>query len=185
MESPVPYDPIAVLMAEHQQFLIRLREFRTGVARVTPAGMVEPTEPRRIASFADFLLHDVDQLHGRKEERGLFPVLGRHLGGEGGPIGEMVEEHEALRRLHGVLVAGAKKIAADPRHREAADRVETARREVDTLLTDHIDREDRRLFPMAREVLSASEMLEVSQVCREIEAEFQAEPRESRTGRPS
>ncbi len=182
--SAVPYDPIAVLMAEHQQFLTRLREFRTDRPRLAPAGMVEPAEPRRIAAFADFLLRDVDQLHGRKEERGLFPVLGRHLGAEGGPIGVMVEEHEALRRLHGVLIAGAEKIAADPQHREAADRVEAARREVDALLTDHIDREDRMLFPMAREVLSASEMLEVSQVCQEIEAELEAGTRESRTGRP-
>ena len=177
MDGAALYDPIAVLMEEHQAFLRRLQLFRIESRRLADAPSIGPRDPELVRAFAEFLLRDVDELHGRKEERALFPALAGHLGGEGGPIGVMLEEHDLLRGMHSSLVREAVRLEGDREHREAARSVAATAGEVDGLLSGHIDKEDRILFPMARELLSRPEMLEVARRCQEIEATaFRAPP---------
>lgn len=170
MDGAALYDPIAVLMEEHQAFLRRIQLFRVESRRVAGAVSVGPRDHQLVRDFAEFLLRDVDELHGRKEERALFPALAGHIGSEGGPIGVMLEEHDLLRGMHSSLVREAGRLEGDREHHEAARQVAATAGEVDGLLSGHIDKEDRILFPMARELLSPQEMLEVARQCQEIEA---------------
>lgn len=164
-------DPIATLMQEHQRFLERLRSFRSEV-RSAAGRAVAPTDlARRVLGFAAFLDEEVNRFHGRKEEEGLFPVLGRHIPVEAGPIGVMLAEHQLLGEQHGVLFRNGQKVEADAAAVEALGAIEASSRTVESLLTSHIDKEDHVLFPMARETLSPSEMAEVAEVCRRIEDE--------------
>ena len=163
------YDPISVLMEEHQVFLHRLVEVRTELS-----GSPHPLPARRmrtgvVESFVRFLADEVDGIHGRKEEEGLFPVMIRHIGDEGGPVEVMVSEHAALRLFQGRMAASLPKLAQDAESEEAWRTLAGAAGSVDRLLSDHIDKEDHALFPMARSMLTAAEMREVGEICQEIE----------------
>jgi regulator of cell morphogenesis and NO signaling len=163
------YDPIAVLMEEHQVFLRRLQDIRAELRRLSPRGDLRADTQASVAGFARFLAQDVDGFHGRKEEEGLFPALARHLGPEGGPVEVMLQDHEVLRQHQSTIAGDATKLESDREATEAWSRVSAATAAVDELLTFHIDKEDRILFPMARELLSPAEMSEVALICREIE----------------
>ncbi len=163
------YDPIAVLMEEHQVYLRRLRDVRASVRRWTEGARDRAGAPTEVATFAEFLATDVDGFHGQKEERALFPVLARHIGREEGTVGVMLEEHETLRHHPRAIASSAPKLEADPEAVEAWNAVVTATEAVDRLLAFHIEKEDHVLFPMARELLTGAEMVEVAQVCLEIE----------------
>lgn len=165
----IGYDPIAVLMEEHQHFLRRLRDVRADLQRRTQGERDGPGASASMTTFAEFLAKDVDGFHGRKEEEGLFPVLIRHIGSEGGPVGVMLEEHEALRHHQKTLASHAPRLETDLESKEAWNAVATATDAVDRLLAFHIEKEDQVLFPMARAVLTEAEMAEVAQVCLEIE----------------
>lgn len=162
-------DPIAVLVEEHRIFLRRLQAIRAVL------GPFPQTDPARIsarvaaAEFARFLARDVDGFHGRKEEEGLFPAIARHVGSEGGPVGVMLQDHGTLRSLHSALARDTDRLESDPGATEAWSRIVATTEAVDDLLRFHIDKEDRVLFPMARELLSPGEIAEVAQICREIE----------------
>ncbi len=162
-------DPIAVLMEEHQAFLQRLTVVRAEIARVGAAEPVPADVIVAMDQFSRFLRDDVDGFHGRKEEQGLFPVLVRHVVEEGGPVGVMKQEHEALRRLQRTIAGHVARLEVDRAATEAWSAVATAGHEVDQLLIDHIDKEDHGLFPMAQSLLTRSEIDEVATICREIE----------------
>jgi len=176
------YDPIAVLMEEHQVFLRRLAEVRDGLRRLSPAARGRIGVPASMATFADFLAKDVDGFHGRKEEEGLFPVLVRHVGSEGGPVGVMLEEHEVLRHHQKTIATNVPRLEADPDAESAWAAVTVATDAVDQLLVFHIEKEDHVLFPMAREVLTPTEMSEVAQICQEIEDRLGTRLRPGRPG---
>jgi regulator of cell morphogenesis and NO signaling len=167
-----PEDPIARLMEEHQQYLERIRSFGSEVRRLTAPGLSAESLSGRVLEFARFLDRDVTRFHGRKEEEGLFPVLGRHLPPDGGPITVMLSEHQMLKDEQRALYRHATRVESDPGAGEAVDAIAGSSRAVETVLTSHIEKEDLILFPMAREVLSPGELSEVAEVCRRIEAEF-------------
>jgi hemerythrin-like domain-containing protein len=164
------YDPIAVLMEEHRQFLHRLERFANEVRGVSNRDRIPPVLVRQIAEFSRFLERDVDGWHGRKEEQALFPSLKRHLSVDEGPIAVLLEEHELLRQHQRVIERDARKLERDPGATEALSEIGSAESQVRGLLTDHIDKEDRILFPMARELLTDRELGEVAAFCQEIDA---------------
>ncbi|NNN17149.1 MAG: hypothetical protein HKL79_02130 [Thermoplasmata archaeon] len=170
----ISYDPIAVLMEEHQGFLRRLEEVRTDLQRLSGEGRGARAVAASMSTFADFLAKDVDGFHGRKEEEGLFPILVRHIGSEGGPVGVMLEEHGLLRRHQKTIARNVPKLETDLEAVEAWTAVSVATDAVDRLLADHIEKEDRVLFPMARAVLTPAEMSEVAEICEAIEVQLGA-----------
>jgi hemerythrin-like domain-containing protein len=173
-ESSDGPDPIDVLMEEHQRFLERLRSFRTEVRRWTTPATADPSLPICVLDFARFLDRDVTRFHGRKEEEGLFPILGRHIPVDGGPIGVMLAEHQLLKDHQDVLFRNARRVESDPEAREAVNAIAHSGMTVETTLRDHIDKEDHVLFPMARSLLSEAEVRELAEVCRRVEREFQS-----------
>lgn len=102
----------------------------------------------------EFIRVFADKCHHAKEEEFLFPALEeagvpRH----GGPIGVMLSEHDQGRALIARLVAsweGHK--AGDP---AARAEVVASAREYSALLTQHIEKENNILFPIAAARLSA------------------------------
>ncbi|HLY76489.1 MAG TPA: hemerythrin domain-containing protein [Thermoplasmata archaeon] len=174
------YDPIAILMEEHRMYLRRLTEIRTDLQRLSGASRDRLGVPSSLTTFADFLATDVDGFHGRKEEEGLFPVLVRHVGLDGGPVEVMLEEHELLRHHQKTIAGSVPRLETDPGRVDALSAVSVALDSIHRLLANHIDKEDEVLFPMARATLTPAEMSEVAQVCLEIEDRFGDRVRASR-----
>ncbi len=163
------HDPIAKLMEDHQRFLETVASFKGDLKELAATGPVSERLPRRVAEFAHFLSRDVDRIHGQQEERGLFPVLGRYLPIEGGPIGVMVGEHEALRGFQTTLERSGRVLESDREAAEAAHAVAATYRSVGELLALHVLKEDSVLFPMAYQLLSPRELEEIAQVFDEVE----------------
>jgi hemerythrin-like domain-containing protein len=135
--------PVDVLSQEHQTILsvlgamdAELRQLHGGAAIRAPFWL----------SVFDFVEHYADQCHHGKEEQLLFAELERcGLPAQHGPTACMRAEHEQGRQrrkqMEQALQAGDGKALASA----AGGYV--------TLMREHIDKEDRVLFPMAKSML--------------------------------
>jgi iron-sulfur cluster repair protein YtfE (RIC family) len=110
------------------------------------------------------LIQDEVDAHFRDEEQALFPVLGRRIGTEAGPIAVLMEEHSAFRRFQldyeralAALEAGGSG--------EWRQLLAGAAYAIDGLLPPHIEKEEQVLFPMAEAVLEEGEWDEVKALC--------------------
>jgi hemerythrin-like domain-containing protein len=98
--------------------------------------------------IAEFLAIFVDKCHHGKEEEHLFPALERAgIPRERGPIGVMLAEHQQGRQLVALLNRAFQ--AYRSKEKDAGARVLKSTTEYCTLLTNHIEKENNVLFPMA------------------------------------
>jgi hemerythrin-like domain-containing protein len=118
----------------------------------------------------EFFRHFADHCHHGKEEGYLFPVLeARGFPQTSGPTGVMRDEHEQGRlhlrgmaeSLDGAAVGEAADIQSFLRHAWAYI----------SLLRQHIEKEDRILFPMANRALKAADQRELLALFDRAEAE--------------
>lgn len=102
-------------------------------------------------------------IHSEKEEEGLFPILGRYIGTEFGPIAVMEYEHSEAKKN---LAAFEEKIGL------IHDNVTKEEMEVTLIplitacqiLFDHFMKEEKVLFPMAENALSDEEKVELLRI---------------------
>jgi hemerythrin-like domain-containing protein len=111
------------------------------------------------------LIQDEVDAHFREEEQALFPVLGRRIGSEDGPIAVLMEEHSAFRRFqldYERALAALEAGASGERWKLLAG----AAYAIEGVLPPHIEKEEQVLFPMAEAVLGEGEWEEVRALCR-------------------
>jgi len=112
--------------------------------------------PLQMQRAIDFLLQFGDQMHNTKEEKFLFPLMGQKgLPVDGGPIGVMLLEHDAERKLLQRMMAelpGLAEATAAERHKFAAAGFEYLK-----IRAEHIWKENDVLYPMGRKVISEEE----------------------------
>jgi hemerythrin-like domain-containing protein len=159
--------PTEVLKHEHQIVLLVLNGAEREGAAARKSGVRDaPT----IAKMADFFKTFVDRCHHAKEERYLFPALGRHgVAKEGGPIGVMLSEHEEGRGHVNAIAAALPGLAAG-----GPDAVATMGDHLlayAALLRAHIDKEERVLFTMADRLLTPKESRDMVKAFDLVEAE--------------
>lgn len=143
---------IDLLGTQHQEVLERLAAMEAALA---DGEHVESD----LRSFGEYLDHEV-VTHFNLEEQALFPVLGRYLSPEQGPLAVMNAEHADFRQLHQGL--GSAIAAGDlAQQRDCAERI------ID-LLRQHIAKEDGVLFPMAYRMLTPEEQNEVDANARAL-----------------
>jgi hemerythrin-like domain-containing protein len=119
---------------------------------------------------ADFLKGFADGCHHKKEENVLFVALMAHgLPRQGGPVQVMLAEHEQGRRT----VAQMREAAQlwDGGDQSARAEVISAATNYVTLLRNHIYKENNILFPMADQVIPASEQDQIVQDFEYVEHE--------------
>ena len=117
-----------------------------------------------------FIAEFSDGCHHAKEERVLFPALGRHgISTETGPVAVMLYEHEEGRRLAAGLRDATARLAA--RQPGAADVVADYARAYAALLAQHIFKEDNILFPLAARVIPAGEWETIADEAERVERE--------------
>lgn len=110
----------------------------------------------RLQRAIDFLLEFGDKIHNKKEEEYLFPLMGqRGIPSQGGPLGVMLMEHEAERKLLGTMlmkVGGLNKAAVHERIKFRDEGLEYL-----AIRAEHIWKENDVLYPMARRVFQDSD----------------------------
>lgn len=119
--------------SEHDVFLDQL-----GVlAALTRSGASVEAITSAIRTVASPLL-----AHAEAEERALFPDLESSMGGAGGPLAILTDEHVTL---HGQI----DELTGEP----ARAQLERVFGDFDRLLRAHIDKEEQVLFPAAEQIL--------------------------------
>lgn len=155
------------LSTEHRAIERILRILTTAAAGLDRGQDIPPATFERLL---DFLRNFADRCHHGKEETLLFPALVRKgISKEGGPVGVMLEDHEAGRRyIRGLSEAVEAYKRNEPGARDAIAR--NARGYAD-VLTRHIFKEDHVLFRMADQVLTPAEQEELVSGFERIEDE--------------
>jgi DUF438 domain-containing protein len=140
------------LVAEHEMIERAMAALKSNLERIDEAVMA----PLQMHRAIDFLLEFGDKMHNTKEERFLFPLMGQKgLPVEGGPIGVMLMEHDAERKLLQRMVAELPNLVeatAAARQKFAAEGFEYL-----TIRAEHIWKENDVLYAMGRKVISEEE----------------------------
>jgi hemerythrin-like domain-containing protein len=165
--------PIDTLMEEHRVIERVLEALEAYVTRIENGEIVDRA---RVAEFAEFLRDFADTCHHGKEEEILFKRL-VELGfpREQGPIGMMLVEH-GLGREHVAAIAAVGQGSGPVTGQEQQSLLAHAREYV-PLLRQHILKEDRVLYPMAAQRLSADDWDRMAKAFEAFEHDVMGEGR--------
>jgi DUF438 domain-containing protein len=106
----------------------------------------------QIQRAVDFLLEFGDKIHNQKEEGFLFPLMHeRGIPTEGGPVGVMIMEHDAERRLLQHMSAQAGSLTEA--NQETLNKFRREGLEYLVIRAEHIWKENDILYPMARQAM--------------------------------
>jgi len=146
--------PTQVLKAEHEGILTMLGVFDKIRMMMTSSA---PVPAQHLDGIMEFFKEFIDACHHGKEEKFLFPALeAAGIPREGGPIGVMLAEHEAGRKLVRQMRDIRKKLSGGS-SKAPSEFAETAGQYID-LLRNHIQKENTVLFPMADKVLAKAQL---------------------------
>ena len=106
----------------------------------------------RLSEITAFMDKDLE-IHFKREEEALFPVLGNYIGVETGPINVMLIEHNNCRDLSAGFKVKINGYRSDKNYKALAD----AGNSLSRLLSEHEDKEDHILFNMAQMHLTQDE----------------------------
>jgi hemerythrin-like domain-containing protein len=133
------------LVKEHQGIELMLRIMQAVAEKLKGGDRIPAGE---LSSILEFLSVFVDQCHHGKEEEFLFPALeAAGVARVGGPIGVMLKEHEQGRRLVSHLRDAVTGYTSGDD--AASSDIQSTIGEYEALLTQHIEKENKVLFPMA------------------------------------
>jgi len=159
--------PTEQLKEEHKAIKLMLR-IAEKVNEKLEAG--EEVNPEHLEQIVEFIRVFADKCHHGKEEDLLFVAMEEAgIPKEGGPIGVMLAEHDMGRGyVRGLSQAVARYKAGDRGVSPAI--IENARNYV-ALLSQHIDKEDNILYPMADMHLSEDQQEELLEGFEKVERE--------------
>lgn len=140
------------LVSEHEMIERAMAVLKNNLEKIESAVKA----PLQMQRALDFLLEFGDKMHNTKEEKFLFPLMAQKgLPVEGGPIGVMLMEHDAERKLLQKMTANLPSLAeATPAARQkfAAEGFEYLK-----IRAEHIWKENDVLYAMGRKVFSDEE----------------------------
>ena len=156
-----------ILMEEHGVIERVLTALETAANRVSQGDEIQPAF---FVNAALFIKNFADGSHHHKEEGVLFVAMTESgIPTQGGPIGVMLAEHEQGRAFtRGMKEAAEKWEAGDLSARATV--VENALGYV-ALLRQHIQKENKILFPMADRLISPARQAKVSADFEQIKHE--------------
>ncbi|HEY3488489.1 MAG TPA: hemerythrin domain-containing protein [Candidatus Deferrimicrobiaceae bacterium] len=159
--------PTDELKEEHRGVEVMLRIIDRLCGRMT-AGQAVPVQ--HLEQILEFLKVFVDTCHHGKEEEQLFPAMeAAGVPREGGPIGQMLFEHEQGRAFVRAMSAAAREYAGGAASGGVAFAAQA--RDYIGLLTGHIGKEDNVLYPLADQLLSPETQAGLSAAFARIEEE--------------
>jgi hemerythrin-like domain-containing protein len=159
--------PTEQLKGEHQAIKVMLRVAEKVCEKLESGQEVNPEHLEQIVEFIKVF---ADKCHHGKEEDLLFDAMEEAgIPKKGGPIGVMLTEHDMGRGyVRGMSEAIAAYKVGD---RKASSAIVGNARNYIALLTQHIDKEDNILYPMADMHLSEDQQKELLEGFERVEHE--------------
>lgn len=164
-------NPTEVLSSEHRVIEIVLNSLERIAGEALKSGRLDREAAERAV---DIIRNFADKCHHGKEEDLLFKALvAKGMPLEGGPVGQMLLEHEQGRAFvrgmsENISAASEGETAALHRFAENAGGYIQ-------LLRAHILKEDRVLFPMADRLLDSDDQRTLSESFERVESEHMGE----------
>ncbi len=140
------------LIAEHEMIERAMAVLKANLDKVSSGTQNKVQTGRAI----DFLLEFGDKIHNTKEEKFLFPLMGkRGAPTEGGPIGVMLLEHDLERKLLIKMQMALDTLSSGTDD----DRALFVKEGLDylTIRAEHIWKENDILYKMGRQILSGDD----------------------------
>ncbi|MCJ7750171.1 MAG: hemerythrin domain-containing protein [Armatimonadetes bacterium] len=162
---------IEELMQEHRAIEVVLTGLEHMAQRAKDDGQVNQGRADKVL---EILRHFADRCHHAKEERNLFQLMAeRGVPREGGPLEAMLHEHEQGR--HHLETMARVSPGASRGDTEALLVFAEHARSYARLLRQHIGKEDKILYPMAEQVLTAEDDERLMEAFEAIEREEMGE----------
>lgn len=159
--------PTNNLRKEHDAILAMLGVLEKVCQRFETRQEVDPTHLKQIVEFFQVF---ADKCHHGKEENHLYPAMeAAGVPREGGPIGLMLTEHDTGRGFVKQMHEAGEKYAKGEREQGAAF-AENGRNYL-WLLSQHIEKENNILYPMAVQVLPQAKQDELLDGFEQFEQE--------------
>ncbi len=156
-----------ILMEEHRVIERVIAALEKNAARVNQGASVRPGF---FIDAADFVRGFADGCHHLKEEKALFPSMAdQGVPVQGGPIGVMLQDHEAGRACIKRMRSAAERWAQGDL--TAWQEVSQYALEYAELLRQHIYKEDHILFPLAEQALPETQQEAVAAAFDHLEHE--------------
>jgi len=163
-------DPIKILTDRHIGLLDDLYLLKATIDRLLKKISPHLVEGLKRESLSFF---KTMEQHMRCEEGVLFPVLKSSLGSKSAPIISMSGDHTNLKEEIDKLRTIITDMETEDTE-ECRKAINLADEEIDSLIdlfSRHIDKEEKCLFKLAREVLPEKELVEIEKKMKEIEKE--------------
>ncbi len=158
---------IEQLKEEHQAILLMLK-IMEATCKKLEAG--EDVSKDDLNDMVKFIKEFADKSHHLKEEDLLFPAMEEvGIPREGGPIGVMLTEHTMGRDFVKGLSMGIEEYAKG--NTDAAKQIIENARNYASLLSNHINKEDNILYPMAEMRLSKEKQDELLKEFERVNSE--------------
>lgn len=160
------FNTVNNLSNEHQMVFQKLQ------ALVKPADELEKGTGGipEVKEFSSFLEKEIT-VHFDIEEKALFPVLGRMIGTDSGPIYIMLTEHDDLMPKFRELIELSRKLnGSDPNSRKRAAWLS---KYIINTLYNHAQKEEQILFPFAQNALGPEQQAEIDSLTEKIKITHQ------------
>lgn len=132
------------------------------VAEEAAAGAVWSPERRRaVVGFGRAVLREV-RAHTAREDAVLWPVVAACAGAHGVDLEPLTEDHAVLRGLLGRAGTALTAFAADP---GAAPALAAVLGELAVVFDEHVEEEEREVFPVLRRCVSVRDLARYEAVC--------------------
>ncbi len=158
-------DPLAILIEEHRQ----IRAVIAGISSVLGRAAEQPrVSPLPFLELQRFIDRFADGTHHAKEEQVLFPwMIEAGLPEDSGPLRCMLKEHGQGRKFAKVMGEAAR-ACLEGDWAQQPDLLEAARAWC-ALLSAHIEKEDRVLYPLAMCVLEPARLAALPDAFRQVD----------------
>jgi hemerythrin-like domain-containing protein len=150
-------DPIAQLMQEHDEALLKLAMLNKATRSIAENGFSEDAYAK-IRLALEFIEDEVG-VHNKSEEEALFPVLERYVEG---PTQLMRQDHRILKKEFLRLRKAVNKVAKSKTSKAAADNLHVTAKHIVQLFVNHIHKENHILFPLVQKFLTKDALREVA-----------------------
>lgn len=160
-KAPQLTSEVMAFSQEHEKTMKHCEQLQQILEKLNTA--LSPLEQSQVIKGLNQLELDFNkelEPHYYNEEEALFPVLGQHIGTTRGIIPDIINEHETLRTLFQQLQFAIHSLG-NQWTTDHVNLVNQASQQFTSFMANHIEREDRELYPQIENLLTIEEKRQV------------------------